>query len=87
MSRYELAKRRIGRKHSRAFCFPDWSQEEIEALSHSMRSDVLKWLEKRKKARNRLSWDVEAYIASIDRDGDFISEFLTGGQIGTKSAA
>lgn len=86
-SRYELAKRRIGRKHSRALCFPDWSNEEIKELSHSMQSDVKKWIARKKKASNRLNWNVEAYIASIDKDGDFISEFLMGGSSEHSSAA
>jgi len=70
-SRCMLVKKRIARRCKTLIESPTWKQSELQELGDTLWSAVENWNQKQDRAKRRLAWNVEAYIASIDRNNVF----------------
>lgn len=70
-ARCNHVKLRIREKYQKVLETPEWSDHEIKQLGRNLKSKVKPWRELRSLVQERLAWNVEAYLACIDRNNAF----------------
>jgi hypothetical protein len=68
--RAESVKEKIRAKYRRLIETRHWTDPELNKLGHGLRKYIRTWEEEKKRTERRMAWDVKAYLALIDRDGE-----------------
>lgn len=71
-ARVDHVKAGLRRKGQRLLDTPDWSAEEIKELGPIMRGEATRWQRRKRRLQQRLAWNADVYIASIDPFSDFV---------------
>lgn len=64
-------KARLRNKYRKQLATPEWSEDELDDIAQSLRGSVRAWDETKRRSQERLAWNAEAYLASIDHNNDF----------------
>lgn len=70
--RVNLVKEKIKKRNRKLVNMPFWSKEDLNELGPNMRRDVEIWQRKKRIVHSRLAWNVESYLASIDKNNAFV---------------
>ena len=66
--RVELVKEKLRKRYARELRISNWTSEELEGLSPSMKRDIAKCLKNKKVVQERLAWSVPRYLKFIATD-------------------
>ena len=66
-ARADFVRSKIRKKYRLELTRPDWDENEIKELGPNLRKVIRVWQKQKKIAKERLAWDVEGYLSSIDQ--------------------
>ena len=69
--RIAYVKQSLRNRYNRELKTPDWSNEEFNEVEYNIRMMVIAWQKRKKIVQERLAWNAQAYLASIDVCSDF----------------
>ena len=70
--RVDHVKRGLSKKYRTILTIPRWDEDDLEELSGNLQRGIVRWQNQKRIAHSRIAWNVESYLASIDRNNDFV---------------
>lgn len=72
--RVAYVKAQLRKRNAKLLRTPEWTTDELSALGHGLRTEVLRCLPRLATIKQRLAWNAAAYIASVDHSSVFVPE-------------
>lgn len=70
--RIEYVKERLKKKYRKILRMPVWTQDELNEMGYGLKTGIDQCQRNRRTAHGRIAWNAESYLASIDRNSDFV---------------
>jgi hypothetical protein len=74
--RTSYVNQRLRDRYERLLATPDWSSYEIAQLGYSLAEMITRWQRERRRVLERIAWNAETYLRSIDPDNVFALEYV-----------
>ena len=74
--RAELVKDKLRKKYRKNLKSIPWDDEEVSEIGRGLRRSIEIWRKQRKIAEQRIAWNAESYLASIDHTNAFARIFV-----------